>query len=660
MPDVKFSNLYPYTDFHELNLDWVISQVKFWSERVGKSIQTIEKTGTAGLVDTYTITYSDGTTSTFDVTNGNGIASVAKTGTAGLVDTYTITFQDGSTTTFEVHNGTASIDPTLTLSSYAADAKVVGDRFLSVENTVGVYDLGTTYNTLNPTYNRVMAIYPIKDVDATFRYTIKDKTTNGTLSIRICSNATPYSADLLENVGSIAAPDTDVSGEFTISAAVKPSAKYIIILNATAGLVVSFNATLWTAVSVEGELKQTTEKTDFLDNATKYIYNLYEQGGINGSTGDPAPSNGTVRPDRFIDVKDISSVSLGTSSGLHVQLYSYDADYVYLGRNDLGASAFNYTSKAIKAYRSGQYVKFGIYLDGGGNFSPDDLAANGKFILTLTTISTIPEMNKNTGTLFSSLLKTVGSTPVATWIDDDGVVSDIESVVVPAASAVGIPVTFAVIPPLNTTVTVSGITMTKAEYFQTLQEQGHQITAHPEHTYWYGPNYDLTRVNPTLIDCLTELFSYNFLHSDMLVYPGSSGANPDVVEIVMKWCSCGILSGYGTPNHLGMSTKWAIKRTFVNFADYDSIHSTDPGYISAMAWYKSQVDDAVANGDWIIFGTHSYQFTNSMDTSDPNANTRGNLQLLMQYAVDQGCEYRTLWDAFNRRKYLFDFVEINK
>lgn len=36
---------------------------------------------------------------------GNGIASVTKTGTSGLVDTYTITFTNGSTTTFTVTNG---------------------------------------------------------------------------------------------------------------------------------------------------------------------------------------------------------------------------------------------------------------------------------------------------------------------------------------------------------------------------------------------------------------------------------------------------------------------------------------------------------------------------------------------------------------------------
>ena len=36
---------------------------------------------------------------------GNGISSIAKTGTSGLVDTYTVTFTDGTTTTFTVTNG---------------------------------------------------------------------------------------------------------------------------------------------------------------------------------------------------------------------------------------------------------------------------------------------------------------------------------------------------------------------------------------------------------------------------------------------------------------------------------------------------------------------------------------------------------------------------
>ena len=83
----------------------------------GNGISSVAKTGTSGLVDTYTITYTDGTTSTFTVTNGadgqdgqdgatgNGIASITKTSTSGLVDTYTILYTNGQSTTFTVTNG---------------------------------------------------------------------------------------------------------------------------------------------------------------------------------------------------------------------------------------------------------------------------------------------------------------------------------------------------------------------------------------------------------------------------------------------------------------------------------------------------------------------------------------------------------------------------
>lgn len=71
----------------------------------GNGISSISKTSTSGLIDTYTITYTNATTSTFTVTNGNGIVSIVKTSTSGLVDTYTITYTNGNTTTFDVTNG---------------------------------------------------------------------------------------------------------------------------------------------------------------------------------------------------------------------------------------------------------------------------------------------------------------------------------------------------------------------------------------------------------------------------------------------------------------------------------------------------------------------------------------------------------------------------
>ena len=90
----------------------------------GNGIASIAKTGSSGTnpkVDTYTITYTDGNTDTFTVTNGlkgdtgatgatgNGIATIAKTSSTvvdgRVVDTYTVTMTNGTTSTFEVTNG---------------------------------------------------------------------------------------------------------------------------------------------------------------------------------------------------------------------------------------------------------------------------------------------------------------------------------------------------------------------------------------------------------------------------------------------------------------------------------------------------------------------------------------------------------------------------
>ena len=90
----------------------------------GVGIQSIAKTGTNGLEDTYTITYTNGTTTNFVVTNGapgtngtngtdgRGIQSITGPVSSGLNDTYTITYTDGTTSTFVVTNGAAGTNGT--------------------------------------------------------------------------------------------------------------------------------------------------------------------------------------------------------------------------------------------------------------------------------------------------------------------------------------------------------------------------------------------------------------------------------------------------------------------------------------------------------------------------------------------------------------------
>lgn len=53
----------------------------------GVGIDTIEKTGTEGLVDTYTITFTDGSTTTYNVTNGTRLTEEQMSGVNEVVDT---------------------------------------------------------------------------------------------------------------------------------------------------------------------------------------------------------------------------------------------------------------------------------------------------------------------------------------------------------------------------------------------------------------------------------------------------------------------------------------------------------------------------------------------------------------------------------------------
>ena len=119
-------------------------------------ISSVTLSSVSGRIRTYLITFTDETTTTFQVYDGTSIDRIVKTSTAGLTDTYTVFMNDGSTTFFQVTNGSkgdtgyptdeqvatavntwldnnvtpgtgAVLDRTLTMSNAAAPADLVGD-----------------------------------------------------------------------------------------------------------------------------------------------------------------------------------------------------------------------------------------------------------------------------------------------------------------------------------------------------------------------------------------------------------------------------------------------------------------------------------------------------------------------------------------------------
>ena len=109
----------------------------------GVGISSIAKTGTAGKVDTYTITYTDGNTATFDVTNGqdgddgaDGFSPIANVTKVGDTATITITDEDG-TTTASISDGVDGQDGADGYSPSASVSKVGSTATITITDKDG-------------------------------------------------------------------------------------------------------------------------------------------------------------------------------------------------------------------------------------------------------------------------------------------------------------------------------------------------------------------------------------------------------------------------------------------------------------------------------------------------------------------------------------------
>lgn len=109
----------------------------------GRGITNLEKTGSSGLVDIYRVTYNNGTHTDIQVTNGRGIAKNELASTSGLVKTYRITYNDGSTQTYTVTDGAKGDkgDNTYTWVRYAAQEPTESSHSIGTlpDEWIGIY-----------------------------------------------------------------------------------------------------------------------------------------------------------------------------------------------------------------------------------------------------------------------------------------------------------------------------------------------------------------------------------------------------------------------------------------------------------------------------------------------------------------------------------------
>ena len=150
----------------------------------GRGIVSIDKTDTNILTDTYTITYNDNTTSTFYVVNGNGVESIVKIGTSGLIDTYRISYTNGEYYDYQVANGNGIDNIQKTDTTGLVDTYTI------------TYTNGTTSTYIITNGNGISNIAKTSTVDNVDTYTIYY--TNGTTSTFTVTNSTVTNQEFQE------------------------------------------------------------------------------------------------------------------------------------------------------------------------------------------------------------------------------------------------------------------------------------------------------------------------------------------------------------------------------------------------------------------------------------------------------------------------------
>ena len=162
------------------NIMWKLEGGLWVKKGTFKSIDNISLLSTSGTIDTYKITFTDGSVSNFNVKNGTdgsdgkSITGIAKTSTSGKIDHYDVNLSDGTTISgFDVTNG--------------ADGKSIANISLaSTSGNVKTYDVFLDDGTKTPTG------FSVEDGASSYLHIRYSSSFDGTGMVTTPTDATVY------------------------------------------------------------------------------------------------------------------------------------------------------------------------------------------------------------------------------------------------------------------------------------------------------------------------------------------------------------------------------------------------------------------------------------------------------------------------------------
>ena len=165
------------------NIMWKLEGGLWVKKGTFKSIDNISLSSTSGTIDTYKITFTDGSVSNFNVTNGTdgadgkSITGITKTSTSGKINHYDVNLSDGTTISgFDVTNG-----------SDGADGKSIANISLaSTSGNVKTYDVFLDDGTKTPTG------FSVEDGASSYLHIRYSSSFDGTGMVTTPTDATVY------------------------------------------------------------------------------------------------------------------------------------------------------------------------------------------------------------------------------------------------------------------------------------------------------------------------------------------------------------------------------------------------------------------------------------------------------------------------------------
>ena len=211
--------------------------------------------------------------------------------------------------------------------------------------------------------------------------------------------------------------------------------------------------------------------------------------------------------------------------------------------------------------------------------------------------------------------------PMMTFIDDDGA-GTFYTKWLPVIDEKSISVTCALVASW-----VNTGTFLTWDQIETLKGHGAEFVNHSYSHEGYGVTLTPEEVEADLIQAQSILYQHD-CKADIFVYPGGA-TNNDAIKVVRQYCRCGF-------NASTFSLNTPPLKTFnLNRVSMGTTGDT------SLEYYKSQVDEAVANNGWLVWMTHS-QYSTLDETQ------MGYIREVIDYARSLNVDIVNVEDGLNK------------